>query len=156
MEGFTLALALADAIPVLLFAASAILLGARWKSPLFLIGAVLSALAGCCKVVWKLMLAARKKDVKGLNKCFLPLMGAGWLLIVISLCIGFKNSTWNAKALLTMPSLALWILTIVLFIFMGWYRKKRFKNDDAKSNWTAQIVNIIAQAALFLAILLAR
>ena len=39
---------------------------------------------------------------------------------------------------------------------MGWYRKKRFKNDDAKSNWTAQIVNIIAQAALFLAILLAR
>ena len=156
MEGFTLALALVDAIPVLLFAASAILLGARLNSPLFLIGAVLSALAGCCKVAWKLILAISKKNLKWLNKCFLPLMGAGWLLIATSLAVGFKNSSWNAKALLTMPSLALLILTVVLSGFMGWYRKARFKNDDAKSNWTAQIINIAAQAALFFAILLAK
>ena len=156
MEGFTLPLALVDAIPVLLFGASMMVLAVRLNSPLFLIGAALSTLAGCCKVIWKLILAVSKKNLKWINKCFLPLMCAGWLLILISLIIGFKNSSWDASGMLSLPSIALLILWIALMGFMGWYRKKRFINDDAKSNWTAQIINVIAQAALFFAILLAR
>ena len=36
---------------------------------------------------------------------------------------------------------------------MVWYRKTRFKNEDEKKNWTAQIINAVGQAALFFAIL---
>lgn len=38
---------------------------------------------------------------------------------------------------------------------MVWYRKTRFKNEDAKSNWTAQIINAAAQTCLLLGMLFA-
>ncbi len=58
MEGFTVALALVNAIPVLLFGSSMILVASRFGHPLFIIGAALSTLAGCCKVAWKLILVS--------------------------------------------------------------------------------------------------
>ena len=157
MEGFTLALALVDAIPVLLFGASMIMIAARCNSVLFVIGAVLSTLAGCFKVLWKIILATRKKNVKWLNKGFLPLMGAGWILILLSLilmAVRGANTAW-ASGLVRMPGILFLALWLVLMLFMVWYRKKRFINDDAKKNWTAQIINLIGQAALLLAIVLA-
>ena len=48
MEGFTVALALVDAIPVLSFGISMVIIATRFESPLFMIGAALSVLAGCC------------------------------------------------------------------------------------------------------------
>ena len=39
--------------------------------------------------------------------------------------------------------------------FMGWFRKNKFKNDDAKTNWTAQIINAVGQTCLLLGILFA-
>lgn len=158
MEGFTLALALVDAIPVLLFGASMIMIAARCNSVLFVIGAVLSTLAGCFKVLWKIILATKKKDVKWLNKGFLPLMGAGWILILLSLilmAVRGADTAW-AAGLVRMPSVLLLALWLVLMLFMVWYRKKRFVNEDAKKNWTAQIINCVAMASLFLGILLAR
>ena len=63
MEGFTLALALVDAIPVLSFGISMVIIASRFHSPVFMIGAGLSVLAGCCKVAWKLILGISKKDI---------------------------------------------------------------------------------------------
>ena len=54
MEGFTVSLALVDAIPVLFFGASMILVAERFGSPLFIAGASLSTAAGCFKVLWKM------------------------------------------------------------------------------------------------------
>ena len=155
MEGFTVALALVDAVPVLFFGASMILIAAGFSSPLFMIGAVLSTLAGCCKVAWKLILGTSKKDVKWLNKCFGPLMGTGWLLILVSFIAGFKKINWSSvgAAVTGMPSLLLFIIWIAMMAAMVWYKKTHFKNEDAKKNWTAQIINCIGQAALFFAIL---
>ena len=56
MEGFTLGLALVDAIPVLSFGISMVIIASRFHSPIFMIGASLSVIAGCCKVAWKLIL----------------------------------------------------------------------------------------------------
>ena len=67
MEGFTLALALGDAIPVLSFGISMVIIASRFQSPLFMVGAALSVLGGCCKVAWKLILGIWKKDVRWLN-----------------------------------------------------------------------------------------
>ena len=46
MEGFTLALALVDAIPVLSFGAAMVIIATRFGSPLVMVGAALSVLAG--------------------------------------------------------------------------------------------------------------
>ena len=158
MEGFTIGLALVDAIPVLSFGISMVIIADRFQSPLFMIGAALSVLAGCMKVAWKLVLGITQKNLRWLNKPFVPMQATGFLLMLISFIIGFGNIDWAGvgKALISFPSLLFFIAWIGLMGFMGWFRKHKFSNDDAKSNWTAQIVNAIGQTCLLLGILFAR
>ena len=157
MEGFTLALALVDAIPVLSFGIAMVIIAARFGSPLFIVGASLSVLAGCCKVAWKLVLGIAKKDLKWLNKPFVPMQAMGFLLMVISFIIGFGAIDWSGvlAAVTGLPSLIFFVLWIGFMGFMVWFRKAKFKNDDAKSNWIAQIVNAVGQTCLLLGILFA-
>ena len=157
MEGFTVGLALVDAIPVLSFGISMVIIASRFDSPTFIIGAVLSVLAGCCKVCWKLILGIRKKDIRLLNKPFVPLMAVGFGFIVGSLIGGWKKISWASvlTSVLSFPSILFFVAWIGLMGFMGWYRKNKFKNDDARSNWTAQIINAVGQSCLLLGILFA-
>jgi len=157
MEGFTLGLALVDAIPVLSFGISMVIIASRFDSPLFMIGAGLSVLAGCCKVAWKLVLGIWKKDLRWLNKPFVPMQAMGFLLMIISFVLGFGSIDWAGvgSALISFPSIAFFVAWIGLMGFMSWYRKNKFSNDDAKSNWTAQIVNAVGQTCLLLGILFA-
>ena len=157
MEGFTVGLALVDAIPVLSFGISMLIIAGRFDSPLFLIGAILSVLGGCCKVAWKLVLGITKKDLRWLNKPFVPMMASGFLLLLASLVIGFGTIDWAAvlAAVTSFPSVLFFLAWIGLMVFMGWFRKNKFQHDDAKSNWTAQIVNAIGQTSLLLGILFA-
>lgn len=157
MEGFTIGLALVDAIPVLSFGISMVIIASRFHSPLFMIGAVLSVLGGCCKVAWKLVLGITKKNLRWLNKPFVPMMAVGFLLLLISLILGFGKINWASAgaAILSFPSIFFFAAWICLMGFMGWYRKNRFSNEDAKSNWTAQIINAIGQTCLLLGILFA-
>ena len=155
MEGFTLALALVDAIPVLSFGISMVIIASRFQSPLFMIGAALSVLAGCCKVAWKMVLGIAKKDLRWLNKPFVPMQATGFLLMLISFIIGFGKISWSGvlAGITSLPSLLFFIAWIFLMGFMGWYQKNKFSNDDAHSNWTAQIINAIGQTCLLLGIL---
>ena len=158
MEGFTVALALVDAIPVLSFGISMVIIAGRFQSPLFMTGAALSVLAGCCKVAWKLILGIAKKDLRWLNKPFVPMQAAGFLLMLVSFLIRFGSINWKnvGTALVSFPSILFFAAWIALMGFMGWYRKNKFSNDDAHSNWTAQIVNAAGQTCLLLGILFAR
>ena len=157
MEGFTLALALVDAIPVLSFGISMVIIASRFQSPLFMIGAALSVLAGCCKVAWKLVLGIAKKDLRWLNKPFVPMMASGFLMMLIAIIFNFSKISWAGvgAAIVSLPSLLFFIAWVGLLGFMGWFRKHKFQNDDAKSNWTAQIINAIGQTCLLLGILFA-
>ena len=157
MEGFTLGLALVDAIPVLSFGISMVIIASRFDSPLFMIGAALSVLAGCCKVCWKLVLGIWKKDLRWLNKPFLPMQITGFGFILGSLLTNIGKINWTGvlASLFSFPSILFFAAWIGLMGFMGWYRKNRFKNDDAHSNWTAQIVNAVGQTCLLLGILFA-
>jgi len=157
MEGFTIALALVDAIPVLSFGISMVIIAGRFPSPLFLIGAVLSVLAGCCKVAWKLVLGIAKKDLRWLNKPFVPMQATGFLLMLLSVILNFGTINWAAvgASLLGFPSLLFFAAWVGLMGFMGWFRKHKFSNTDAKSNWTAQIINAVGQTCLLLGILFA-
>ena len=157
MEGFTIGLALVDAIPVLSFGISMVIIASRFPSPLFMIGAILSVLGGCCKVVWKLVLGIWKKDLRWINKPFVPMMAGGFLLLIISLIVGFGKIHWAGvgAAILSFPSILFFVAWIGLMGFMGWYRKHKFQRDDARSNWTAQIINALGQTCLLLGILFA-
>ena len=157
MEGFTLGLALVDAIPVLSFGISMVIIASRFQSPLFMVGAALSVLAGCCKVAWKLVLGIAKKDLHWLNKPFVPMQATGFLLMFVSFVIGFGKIDWVGvgAGIIGFPSALFFLAWIGLMGFMGWYRKNKFKNDDAHSNWTAQIINAVGQTCLLLGILFA-
>ena len=74
-----------------------------------------------------------------------------------SFILGFSKINWGGvlSAVTSLPSAVFFVAWIVLMGFMGWYRKNRFRNDDAGSNWTAQIVNAIGQTCLLLGILFA-
>jgi hypothetical protein len=54
-----------------------------------------------------------------------------------------------------MPSVLFFIAWLGLMGFMGWFRKHKFQNDNAASNWTAQIINAVGQTCLLLGILFA-
>ena len=95
MEGFTLALALVDAIPVLSFGISMVIIASRFDSLIFMIGASLSVIAGCCKVAWKLVLGIWQKDLRWLNKPFVPMQATGFLLMLISFILGFGKINWT-------------------------------------------------------------
>ena len=157
MEGFTIGLALVDAIPVLSFGISMVIIASRFPSPLFMIGAILSVLGGCCKVAWKLVLGIWKKDLRWINKPFVPMMAGGFLLLIVSVIAGFGKIQWAGvgAVILSFPSILFFAAWIGLMGFMGWYRKHKFSNEDAKSNWTAQIVNALGQTCLLLGILFA-
>lgn len=157
MEGFTLALALVDAIPVLSFGISMVIIATRFQSPVFMIGAALSVLAGCCKVAWKLVLGIAEKDLKWLNKPFVPMQATGFLLMLISFIIGFGKINWAGvlAAVTGLPSILFFIVWIALMFTMVWYRKHKFQRNDASSNWTAQIINAVGQTCLLLGILFA-
>ena len=157
MEGFTLGLALVDAIPVLSFGISMVIIASRFDSPLFMIGAALSVLAGCCKVAWKLVLGLTKKDIKWLNKPFLPMQITGFGFIFGSCITSLTKIDWPEvlAAVTGFPSILFFTVWIALMFTMSWYRKHKFQRNDAKSNWTAQIINAIGQTALLLGILFA-
>ena len=157
MEGFTLALALVDAIPVLSFGISMLIIASRFDSVLFLIGAGCSVLAGCCKVAWKLVLGIANKDLKWLNKPFVPMQATGFLLIFVSLILGFRKISWPGilTAVTGLPSILFFGCWIGCMFAMSWYRKHKFQRNDAHSNWTAQIINAVGQTCLLLGILFA-
>ena len=157
MEGFTIGLALVDAIPVLSFGISMVIIATRFDSALFMIGASLSVLAGCCKVAWKLVLGISGRDLKWLNKPFVPMQATGFLLMLVSFVLGFRKISWVnvATAMMSFPSAAFFAVWIGLMFTMSWYRKHKFQRNDAHSNWTAQVINAVGQTCLLLGILFA-
>lgn len=54
-EGFSVALAVFDLIPVVFFGLSAIRAGSLFHSTLFVIGALICLVSGIVKVLWKLL-----------------------------------------------------------------------------------------------------
>ena len=150
-EEFSLALALVDALPVILFAVSMLILAGRLQNHLFIVGASVITLAGCCKVLWKLILAVWKKNIQWLNRYFVPGQIAGFLLVLDGLAMRFSGIHWSA--ILEFPRILFVLAWLAGLCTMGWYRKNQFDNSTLV-NWTAQIINTITQTALLIAVLL--
>lgn len=149
-KGFTLGLALVDLIPVIFFGGSAVLIGMRVHSLLFWLGAGLCILAGCGKVLWKILLAAAKKDIRFFNTQMRYVMPLGFLLLIISLFQIQIDFTW--QSFLQMPSVLFFLLGIMGMIAMTFLGMKK-ETTDVKANWIEQCINSVSQCAFFLGIL---
>ena len=109
-EGFTLSLAIVDAIPVLLFAAAIVILGIKANfSPLIMLGGFIIFLAGAIKVLWKVIVATKQKNVFWMYKQMGPAMGVGFLLLIIG-CIVSRAALKAAFAGIGVVSIVFFVL----------------------------------------------
>ena len=151
---FTLSLALVDALPVLFFGAAAAMLGVKLQSALFIVGAALCLLAGAGKVVWKLLLALRGKDVAILGAQLRWVMPTGFVLMIVGAALADRETVRALlHAAVRLPSVLFFALTIVGMIAMV-VCAKRFDRFDVRANWIEQGINAAAQGCALIGVLL--
>ena len=156
-EGFTVTLAMVDAMPVILFAATCAILGLTYNNILFTVGAVMTILGGMCKVLWKLLIATIHKDVRFLNRpLFIVLMPVGFLLMILSVVINGSSISWKVvgSRALSFPSIIFFVLGILGLTAMTIFFKKHDKTD-ARNNWIEQLTNCFAQGMILIGVVLA-
>ena len=154
-KGFTLGLALMDAVPVILFCAAALSFGTKIGAPpLFLVGAILAFLGGAGKVAWKLVIATVHKNMPWLGRQMRVTMPTGFLLMILGCALQGELALRVVGSLGTMPSIAFVLIWFACMCAMGYFATHR-DQTNARDNWTEQITNAVGQAALLLAILLA-
>lgn len=154
MEGFTVALALVDAIPVLFFGGSMLVVAQLFDSRLFLAGAIVAFVGGVFQVLWKLFLGWKKKDIPILHLLFVPMLTIGWILMMLGLVLGHEKLNFPGMwaAVTSMPSLVLFIIGI-LALFVMVYLAKKMDQKSAKANWIEQGTNALAQGCIFFGLL---
>ena len=153
-EGFNLALALVDAVPVALFGASALVAGARIGSPMWVAGASLALAGGTGKVAWKLVMALAHKNVQILSRQMRYVMPAGFALMIAGAALDPAGTLGLFRALVRMPSLALVLAWLACMLLMVRFARSR-NQLDVRSNWIEQGTNALGQLALLCALLLA-
>lgn len=154
-EGFTLGLALMDAVPVVFFCTAAIVFGAKIEaSSPFWIGAALALMGGTGKVAWKLVIALAHKNMPWLGRQMRITMPLGFLLMILGCILQSKTAVRAIISLGTMPSAGFALAWIACMCAMGYFAVHR-DQTSARDNWIEQITNAIGQAALLLAILAA-
>lgn len=152
-EKFTVSLAAVDALPVLFFGIAAAVLGLKLHSAVFFIGAIICLLAGAGKVLWKLLIALRQKDVPLLGAQLRYLMPLGFLLMILGAVLSDQNQLKTLlHAAVQMPSALFFLLGILGLTGMILCAKK-FDRHDVKGNWIEQIINAVAQGCVMLGVL---
>lgn len=153
-EGFSVKMAVVDSIPVLTFCAGMAVIGRRFRKPLFLLGAVLCALAGCGKVAWKLLIACKKKNVLWLAKQFRYTISAGFGFVLASVFKNRKEIDFKRllRRIVRLPAGIFFGLAVLLFGALSVMGAKLDKTN-AKHNWIEQFTNIGAQSMLLLGVL---
>lgn len=155
LKNISIGMGLMDFIPVLLFAVSMFLLARIYPSPLFYVGAVLCILAGVGKVLWKLLLAITRKNIKFLNKQLRIVLPAGFLLMIISLILGRGKVSFPGMWALVkaFPGRYAFGFSILGFTAMG-ILGVNLDATKKRSQWIEQSVNTVAQLSLLFGVFL--
>lgn len=153
-ENFTIGLSLVDLIPVLLFGCSFIIIGKRIESILFIVGAGICLVSGFVKVLWKIIVCIKQKNVWPLFMQMRIAMPIGFLIILLSFFMNLKNINMPLlfQRIISFPSCIFFVLGIFGMILMSIFAFK-LDSSDSKSNWIEQITNSIAQAFILLGII---
>ena len=152
-EGFSVALALVDAIPVLLFAVAAVILGIKAQvSKLIILGGLIAFLGGAIKVLWKIIVAVKRKNIWWMFVQMRYTMPLGFLLIIIG-CIVSHAALGAAFAGIGVASIVFFALWFLGMCLMGVFAAK-LDNADPKANWIEQGTNGLAHMCLVIGLLL--
>ena len=152
-ENFSIQLAIVDMLPVVLFGAAMAVLGRKLNSMIFTGGAVLCILSGCGKVLWKILLAVSRKDVKILGAQLRYVMPTGFLLMIIGAVMEHKAAAELLHAAVQMPSVLFFAAALLGIAGMVLCAVK-FDRYDVRGNWIEQILNALAQGCVLAAVLL--
>lgn len=129
----TVALALTDFIPVILFALSGVLLMrdlynklSKGAFALMAAGVIMVLVAGIYKASWKLVYALGVADLYLLNDAFLPIQAAGFLILGIGLAAGTFFPQGKGKAFAVAPVAAVPVqergaMIFIVFIILGYF-----------------------------------
>ena len=146
-DEYTLGLALMDFLPVISFLMSGLVMYSMYGSPILLAGVLASFTGGLCKAVWKLIIVKRKKDRAWMTRAFRVLMPAGFALMILSVAAGGRAALAGLwRSLTMMPAAILFAAGILLLCLMGYLGAHM--DGSAKSNWTEELVNTLAQLAI--------
>ena len=150
---FTLALVLVDAVPVLFFGGSMVLAGKLLGSSLFLAGALLSLYAGAAKVLWKLIVVTKKKNIWWMFLQMRIWMPVGFLLMAAGAVM--SGAAWQSvlERAVKFPAAACFgagFLGMGLMLICAF----RLDSSDVRANWLEQIINGVSQGVIFLGLLL--
>ena len=153
-ENFTLSLAFVDALPVLFFGGSMILIGLLFGNPLFLVGAALCFWAGAAKVLWKIIVVTKKKNVWWMFLQMRIVMPVGFVLMILAVILNRNVIDLPAvfAAVISFPSVIFFTIGVIGLVLMGVFAA-RLDSADVRSNWIEQLTNAAAQAAIFTGIL---
>ena len=154
-EDFTLSLALVDALPVLFFGGSMILLGVLFGSVLFMLGAILCFWAGAAKVLWKIIVVKKKKNVWWMFLQMRVVMPVGFVLMLLAVLLNRSNIDLPSvfAAVISFPSVIFFAIGVIGMVLMGVFAAK-LDSSDVRFNWIEQLTNAIAQASVFTGILI--
>lgn len=154
-DDFSLGLAMTDFFPVFFFGASMFLIGGKLSSIIFTIGASLCMLAGTLKVLWKIIVVLRKKNIWPLFIQMRIIMPIGFLLMLVGLIIGRNNISFNSiwHFILEPPAGICFLITLIGMVCMSIFAI-RLDSSNPKSNWIEQITNGVSQLFLFIGLLL--
>ena len=154
-ENFTLSLALVDTLPVLFFGGSMILIGLLFGNPLFLIGATLCFWAGAAKVLWKIIVVTKKKNIWWMFLQMRIVMPAGFVLMILAVILNRNAINLSAvfAAVISLPSVLFFVVGVIGMVLMGVFAAK-LDSADVRSNWIEQLTNTVSQTAIFVGILL--
>lgn len=169
---YSLGLALFDAVPVVFFLMSTMVIYSMYGSPIFLAGAIASFLGGSAKVLWKLIVVLKKRDVSVLTLAFRILMFGGFGLMLLAAVIsevsdlihGVPGGSVSGNpgtmrtlgvlwhALTMMPATLFFIAGTAGMCCMGYLGSHMDKS--ARSNWIEEITNALAQLAFLIGVII--
>lgn len=132
-----------------------LLIAMVFSNPLFLIGAILCLFAGLCKVLWKIIVVLKKKNIWWMFLQMRICMPIGFLMMVLSIFLKRKEINFHfiLKTILSFPSViffGLGLLGMTLMIIFAF----TLDGSSLKSNWIEQLTNGIAQMFIFTGVLI--
>ncbi|WP_029230774.1 hypothetical protein [Butyrivibrio sp. VCB2006] len=155
-EHFTLELALFDMVPVILFGVASLILWNSVGGVVLFLGAVICFVSGMLKVLWKIIVVLKKKNVWPLFLQMRIGMPIGFAFLIIGLIIaGVKGnlSAFAAGLLHPLPMIFL-VLTVIAMTGMI-YCGRKLNSADVKANWIEQICNTVGQGSFMMMVIMA-
>ncbi len=155
--GFSMALASFDAVPVVLFSISMLLIADSFGSMLFIAGSVLCTASGVLKVMWKTIAAASGRDIRVLSIQMRFLMPSGFILIIAGLISGMSMDLLGSilDSVSSFPACLFFIMTAICMLMMAVFSVKLDQSSE-RSNWIEELTNAAAQLSFLIGVVLCR